>query len=178
MMVNEPSEPPAPYSQQHYSYQDSRCQEDARDSSFLHLLVHLLVRQGCDDGVGILREEREAGVDISRGDKRGYELNQFLPLVSWRTQPGGSPGSTGGQEDTKCQHEMRRAERCGQAPFNAEAQVPDQVEKTAEEKDADPEDGEFIAPWNTSAPGMAFGVIAPGDAGKEQLMGDTSSRLS
>src|SRR6516225_6656252 len=63
---------------------------------------------------------------------------------------------------------MGRAERRGQALFNAEEQVPEQIEHTADQKDADPEDGEFIAPWDTAAPGIASGVIAPRDAGKEQ----------
>jgi len=131
-------------------------------------LGRLLVRPGRDDGAGILREEREDGEDIGQGDKHGQELHQIPRLLSWRTQPDGPPGSTGCQEDAHCKHEMGRAERRGQAPFNTEQQVPDQIEKTADKKDADPEDGEFIAPWDTAAPGIAFGVIAPHDACKEQ----------
>jgi len=63
---------------------------------------------------------------------------------------------------------MGRAERRGQAAFDAEEQVPEQIEHTADQKDSDPEDGEFIAVRDTTAPGIAFGVIAPRDAGKEQ----------
>jgi hypothetical protein len=44
---------------------------------------------------------------------------------------------------------MGRAERCSYALFNAEEQVPEQIEQTADEKDAYSEEGNFIAPWDT-----------------------------